>query len=562
MTKLPDFAWIDWGKAQGERVWDLLDINHLESAKLGIDPSFKSQVWNLSQNVDRMSSGKAGISPCLTPNMIPYITNRGGPMVGLEALHLQGLPIDELLLTRETHDQEADLAGNAMSTTVVGASMLVALAFSKGLLRPGIVQSYEKAMNVDEADEAVKSEGEKLITEQETAAEHIQGFEQLSESALDLTSVVDDSLADVLAAAEQSVRLCACEGRKDVTTVEVMRCVDCGTTICKGCGGRPEHNYEPIDVQTRPRAFPSGFARRLKATLPMLLHFNNFKTEVLEGLRASRNITTPDDLWNPWRDSLLAAVGRELRFVELKRQAHWVALYESEFARLELTLRPTCPTWLLFAKPPASFPADAEIRKVLQLPVARFRCTGALFAGKWEIALPAVGSVNLSVKGAGELVPSWEARLGLQGETFSEKKVWSHLEITVDKADVDCFDRSIAGTYVLLPRCGTANSALHRRIKQGGEGEEPLYLFLDPSRCGRPAEDSFVFAVDHRRYEYGEGRPVVARLEPSWRPSSSENVVVKCTVPQVYMPVPDVTVAVRSMLSRATFHAQGTFSRH
>ena len=45
--------------------------------------------------------------------MIPYITNRGGPMVGLEALSMQGLPVNELLLTRETEDQLADLAGNA-----------------------------------------------------------------------------------------------------------------------------------------------------------------------------------------------------------------------------------------------------------------------------------------------------------------------------------------------------------------------------------------------------------------------------------------------------------------
>jgi hypothetical protein len=46
--------------------------------------------------------------------MIPYLTSRGGPVTGLEALSLQGLPINELLLTRENEDQLADLAGNAM----------------------------------------------------------------------------------------------------------------------------------------------------------------------------------------------------------------------------------------------------------------------------------------------------------------------------------------------------------------------------------------------------------------------------------------------------------------
>src|SRR5712675_501868 len=94
-----------------------------------------SQVWNLSQNVDRsIGSNRVGICPCLTPSMIPFVTNRGGPMVGLEALSLQGLPIDELLLTRETEDNLADLAGNAMSSTVVGTCMMAALILGKGML--------------------------------------------------------------------------------------------------------------------------------------------------------------------------------------------------------------------------------------------------------------------------------------------------------------------------------------------------------------------------------------------------------------------------------------------
>jgi hypothetical protein len=124
---------------QVEQFWDLMDITVLHAAKNGVDPSYRkrmrfssrylcivlnyipySQVRNLSQNVDRaIGSSKAGICVCLTPSMIPYTMNSGGLMVGLEALSMQGLPIDDLLLTRETEDQLADLAGNAMSTTVV-----------------------------------------------------------------------------------------------------------------------------------------------------------------------------------------------------------------------------------------------------------------------------------------------------------------------------------------------------------------------------------------------------------------------------------------------------------
>jgi hypothetical protein len=43
--------------------------------------------------------------------MVPYVTNRGGPLTGLEALSLQGIPVDDLILTRESEDQMADLAG-------------------------------------------------------------------------------------------------------------------------------------------------------------------------------------------------------------------------------------------------------------------------------------------------------------------------------------------------------------------------------------------------------------------------------------------------------------------
>lgn len=41
-SKLLDFAWGDWGVGQVERVWDLMDISLLRSAKNGVDPSYKT----------------------------------------------------------------------------------------------------------------------------------------------------------------------------------------------------------------------------------------------------------------------------------------------------------------------------------------------------------------------------------------------------------------------------------------------------------------------------------------------------------------------------------------
>lgn len=41
---MPDFAWGDWAVGQVERVWDLMDITVLRSAKTGVDPSYKTLV--------------------------------------------------------------------------------------------------------------------------------------------------------------------------------------------------------------------------------------------------------------------------------------------------------------------------------------------------------------------------------------------------------------------------------------------------------------------------------------------------------------------------------------
>ena len=49
--KLPDFAWGDWGVVQVERVWDLMDISLMRSAKLGVDPSFKTYAMSLPKKI-------------------------------------------------------------------------------------------------------------------------------------------------------------------------------------------------------------------------------------------------------------------------------------------------------------------------------------------------------------------------------------------------------------------------------------------------------------------------------------------------------------------------------
>ncbi|KAF5350208.1 hypothetical protein D9758_007844 [Tetrapyrgos nigripes] len=519
--KLLDFAWTDWGVAQVERVWDLMDISLLRAAKKGVDSSYKTQVWNLSQNVDRnTSSSKVGICPCLTPSMIPYITNRGGPMVGLEALSMQGLPVDKLLLTRESEDNLADLAGNAMSTTVVGASILAALVTGMNLLKEGGDKTtYESKRGIEDAVDEDVMDVDEVVDSGPSLEEHIAGEDQLLYQPLDLSVTKAHSFATILELAAKSTRLCTCEGRVEMTSRTLVRCVDCGASSCKKCGGRPEHNTVPIDLEAEPRLSPSDFDKVLKSSLPMCLTLSSVDQQLLDNLKEETGADIPPERWEGWRAAVLRISDSELRFTELKRQEIWSAVYRSPVAMLELLLHPQQPEWRLYAKPLDSEPVNAEIRRVLEAPVGRLSCKSELLEGRWEFALPETSHTNITIKGTGELVPAWEARLGLISEEFKEKKVPSALEISCADTDVERFGRDISGTYRLLDKCGTANGALHKRQPKEDESSiPPLFMLFDPHRTDE-SEDCFVFSISTRRYEYGETRPIIAKLDSKWRQS-------------------------------------------
>lgn len=508
-------------------------------------------MWNLSQNVDRtIGSNKVGICPCLTPSMIPYITNRGGPMVGLEALSMQGLPVDELLLTRETEDQLADLAGNAMSTTVVGACIMAALIVGRKLLKEGADKAtyeskHDGAMDVDDEASDDMDVDTAAPAKDIPVEERVSGEDQLVEKPLDLASTAPTQLQSLLQLAQKSARLCECEGRKEITDRQLNRCVDCGSSSCVKCGGRPEHNFEKIDVDANPRLPPLAFAKELKSTLPMSLSLTSVSQTLLDSLKKTAAATIPDKRWQSWCNAILRVAAHELRFVEPKRQEIWAATYQSPVAHLELSLHPQQPEWRLFAKPEDSEPANSELRKLLESPIGRFVCETGLFEGRWDFALPYTTSIQITVSGS-DPVPAWEQKIGLQGKEFRDKMVNSQLEISVGAKDLVHFDRDISGEYVLLDKCGTANSALHKKVTNDKDAHlPPLFLFLDPTRCGDPSDDSFVISTSKRRYEYGETRPLICQFESKWRQSDTdEKEAIRAHIPYKWTGAPSVRLAV------------------
>ncbi|KAG8830660.1 hypothetical protein FRC17_004520 [Serendipita sp. 399] len=544
-----DHIWEDWCSEAVHRVKDLMDISHLRAARRGIDTSYKTTVWNLSQNVDRqIGSGRLGIAPCLTPTIIAYVTNRGGPLVGVEALGLQGLPVDRLLLTRETQDQLADLAGNAMSTTVVGSAMILALVLSLPVLEKAIEERE------DHGDEdQVQPETETVVNRLPFAnslENRISGLDKLQLRPLHLEAISNTSWTALLRESVESKRWCRCEGRSSISERQMLECPECHTTSCIKCGQRPEHHYQPVTFE-KPRRQPVEFAEEAKKALPMVLRLDNAPTfDELEDLSGRAGEIDPN-LWQEWKKATSRALSSQLTFVDLKRQDIWVAVYEGPSARLELHLHPKRPEWRLFALPEASMHANNPVRRLLASPIARSLCKTGLLSGTWDLAVPGRHDVNLVIEGvedgAESLTDSWEKSLGLLDSKLKDKLVWQKLKISTDtpKTSSRVFDREITGVYHYLPRCGTASNSLHRRIldSDGNEvdSQEPdLYFFLDPTRTREGSWDYFVFSTSTRRYEHDECRPIIARLDTKWRQSDEKETRAVCSVDWVWVSMDDL----------------------
>ncbi|KAG5187340.1 hypothetical protein JKP88DRAFT_161808 [Tribonema minus] len=471
LCTLPDFAWHDWGLAQTDRVLDLMDINHIRMAKTGVDSCYKTLVWNLSQNVDRSTaSSKMGICPCLTPSMVPYITNRGGPVIGLEALSLQGIPVDDLILTRETEDYLADLAGNAMTTTVVGTVMVAALSLCIEGLRAApwanaAVRAAESAMEIDGAQTQL------LIKEH--GATH--------KMSLDLRPADLSPLAPIFEMACRSARMCCCEGRDSVSDSSILLCSDCGHTCCSRCAGRPEHTYTEVQVE---RVSPDSFRKMLIRYIPMIVCFD-------------------------FTEDAYSALGGHFYFTTLERTVAWRVVYTSPSSgtRLELVIRGGKAEWMAYAENACAGGGDVECAAFARMKL-RDDATSFISGGIWEVRdTGIIVKRPLRIEGTGERVDSWETILGLQGDGFSDRQRWSEVTVSGDLEDV-------CGRYMLLHKCGGALGMLHKRV---GEDTQSMFMFIDPTRCEQTQEDKFVFSHTPERLDYSQTRDIIAHLPAGWR---------------------------------------------
>lgn len=492
---------------------------------------------DLSQGLDRELDQRAsGIAGCLTPRGQHFISTRGGPLLGVEALALQGIPIDRLLLNNESQKDLHDLAGNAMSSPVVGAAILTALILGHKALLPG-----PPASNEPERQEAV------------SLPSSVTKPYPMQDIPVEISTLDSVPAKDLLVNAQRSCRLCLCEGQSGTRRKNVLKCSKCNHTACVKCGRNPSHVYEPIPAETlASRIAPIDFEALVKTGLPMRLQLMGLSHKDFEQFRGSWKSEHVNAAWKAYMDAVKDALDEELRFSDVSRQRAWAVTYEGAQSLLKLICSSTSMVWHLYVLPDKSEPSNSPLRQILAHPVARMTPSASLFSGTWQIGAPISSECSLTLSGSGNRVDSLGARVGLTDEDFRDRKVWSHLSVQGSDKEISHLDLDVRGKYELLQDCGGPLGSLHKKETSSGE---QIYLFIDPTEFGPDQFDSWVFATEHDRLDIGQTREVIAQLQPNWNAFElgKEPKSVKCWYRE-WAKSPDVSLGVYLPSAAATYH--------
>ncbi|KAF2267412.1 hypothetical protein CC78DRAFT_512061 [Lojkania enalia] len=477
----PDFANRKWYQSQSSRVHDAIDIAYLQGAQAGYDALYKMAVWDVSQNVDRFKTAP-GILPCITPNGCDFVSNRQTALGGSDLLVLQGMPKSKLLFAKETQKEQQDLAGNAMTTTVIGTAIISALIYGRSSFRD---LAYEASPSPLQSDPKTKLGVPARVKDIVVPSANFQ--------ELDLQQFIKD--------ASYSSRLCNCEGSRYVAKSPIRICQTCKHSACLACLGNPTHEYNDtisVDLRKRPNHFEETWRPRLPAQIrlynfPDGKNSNAFSHSVAKRIREV-NINS-----------------RDFSITNFQRSNNmWQISYVSADATLKLLVG-ECIQWQLYIKCPSLELGNSGLRETLKQPLARGLVQNSLLEPEWEIFIPHPISCKLPISGSTERVSSWRNRIGLPD--FRNETVPRYLNLDIHTAEDYIVRKELSGQYALQPNCGTAMSSLYKSCK----GKD-IYLFLESDPISRGELDRFVFSLDCRRIPFGEARAVLAELDCSWRP--------------------------------------------
>jgi site-specific DNA-cytosine methylase len=488
----PSHSWMSFWQSQVTRVVDLMDIAFASGHKSGFDLGYKTAMIDVSQNVDRnnlVSTSKAGLGNklgivgCITPSGMPIVTELMRPVTGTETLALQGLPVEELVISTETQAQLRDLAGNAMTVTVVGGvTLALLLAVSKTNPPPKLLDRLEsvrprRGLYLEAArDESL------------TAGRSTHWNDRLFD------------LEALLPVAEQMVRRCYCPTRPS----EVFVCSDCGITACSACRGNPEHNFGTTKKPACSESSAEEGKVRLKDLVPGIVRLPIPPPVLLHGLCAVK-----DDEYRSVVFEILKG-DTVYYFDDVKVTEVVTVCYKAanSIARLVLSVDSAC-CWYIYIAPWHHSRSKLSATFDLDQPIAR----GKVIRKFCEIPQWSVwthGRVPLTL----ELTKAANGALLASHLSFAaDNDAAPNESLLAWKASVE---KSVCGTYFHRPSCGTPGNTLH--IKQSSSHVSTVFMMWDSASLRNADADHFVWTDTVRRMEPHEYRETLLCAEPtlSW----------------------------------------------
>ena len=199
--------------------------------------------------------------------------------MGYEKLLLQGIPFSRLLLGPETEVQLSDLAGNAMSVSVISAALLSAICAPQ--LRKerqtngkALLAEFSLSQQHDSSRGAVLPERGDFYKKSHQTLETFKDF---------FSTIAKDLASDAF----YSSVLCTCES-SGTTSKEskILQCSCCGMSLCHACSGRYQtssHNLKEIVFKTdNCRPDSHAFEQKLRCTVPSILRLGEGCEDFLE----------------------------------------------------------------------------------------------------------------------------------------------------------------------------------------------------------------------------------------------------------------------------------------
>ncbi|KAK4195011.1 hypothetical protein QBC40DRAFT_212452 [Triangularia verruculosa] len=462
--KFPPQAWHRWWAQQTCRVIDFMDIVEAAGNKSGIYLGHKTCVVDVSQNVDRAGPFTAkdetahlkqnlGIIGCITPSGGPVVTDLMRPITGTEVMALQGMPVNEMVISTETQEQLRDLAGNAMTVTVVGAATYGAL-FAIHKHCPRLFESVSGPL-APRFSYYKKSQTASLLSGMDQSQLHPVIFEPETVHRL----------------VGQMVRVCHCPPpilSDDEKSAGYVICQTCKTTLCKKCSGNPAHELEPWDInaakfadQEHEHVSSEGGKVVLRNHLPQVLELQVSSTAFGDQ--------------SPAHEVLSAKTRYFLEGIKVTEVV--TVTYKAPRTIARLVIRnDRKATWFVHFVPGCDLRSPSANPPTLP---RTFEPSPPIARGDFEMSHEGVHHIKWSF---------WMP---------------SQIELTTD------FNKMTATT------CGTAGNELHVSLdKDGNYQSNKTFILRHCTRTGPPNEDHLVWASEMRKLDYHELRDTYLQAPP------------------------------------------------